>query len=727
MKRRKIVGLTLAGLLAGAMTFSGCALVGGNSSNENSAQGEVSRIEAIYAQYIVYAEAQGQTPMSYEQWLETIKGADGKDGVDGQDGKDGVDGKSAYDIWLANGYSGTQADFLEWLKGEVGAQGEQGIQGEKGDQGIQGETGVGIESITVNADGDFLVTYTDGTTQIVAMPKENQHVHTFSDWLTFDESQGLLYHICFDCNSVEWATAQNITTAEELLSAGLNGGVVAVNNDIALPETVDVEKDLVVNLIGKLTSTINDDNKADGIFQVLSGATLTLNGDGIVDGVTNCNYHMAIWANGGDVVINGGTYTNVGADGDQNDLIYVKNGGTVTINGGSFKCETPAWTLNIHNTQVGSIVITGGSFYKFDPSNLPECVKNDNITVAYGYEVVQDGDWYIVTKEGINPLKTLDITAVQNMNAVLSQEGNVVDVFDVAAVLSKNGFDIENGLIPKLKYHAFYWHKPSNTIVYVHTKDGAFDLVYPEEVVAFSKDTCQYLGTKISAEAAKTPTAPATTTATPVGTTTNMPTDVDTFEELVAWSNQSNGKVETTLPGGAKKEGVALSGKIKLDADVVLGAKGNAGRSMLYNIAEDTTIDLNGHSITQANAGIGQSLAFFAVRSGATLTIIDSSANKTGKIAVGNTAFQIDAGATVNMYGGTITVAADRSAKDIAYGASLVWTNGGTFNMYGGMLDVASTNFDDNWAISNSGVANLFAGKVIGYIDESANIYDITK
>lgn len=39
----------------------------------------------------------------------------------GAPGKDGEDGASAYDIWLANGHEGTEADFLEWLKGADGS------------------------------------------------------------------------------------------------------------------------------------------------------------------------------------------------------------------------------------------------------------------------------------------------------------------------------------------------------------------------------------------------------------------------------------------------------------------------------------------------------------------------------------------------------------------------------------------------------------------------------
>ncbi|MDY2850778.1 MAG: collagen-like protein [Candidatus Borkfalkiaceae bacterium] len=62
---------------------------------------------------------------------------------------EGKTGKSAYDIWLDNGYEGSETDFLEWLrglgtrgeKGDTGAQGEQGIQGEKGEKGDRGEDG----------------------------------------------------------------------------------------------------------------------------------------------------------------------------------------------------------------------------------------------------------------------------------------------------------------------------------------------------------------------------------------------------------------------------------------------------------------------------------------------------------------------------------------------------------------------------------------------------------
>jgi len=54
-------------------------------------------------------------------------------------------GKSAYEIAVANGFVGTEEEWLESLKGEKGDKGDkgdQGIQGEKGDKGDRGEQGV---------------------------------------------------------------------------------------------------------------------------------------------------------------------------------------------------------------------------------------------------------------------------------------------------------------------------------------------------------------------------------------------------------------------------------------------------------------------------------------------------------------------------------------------------------------------------------------------------------
>ena len=103
------------------------------------------------------------------EWLESLKGIDGKDGVNGRDGTDGlpgkdgadgapgqdgidgkngadghdgvngIDGKSAYEIAVANGFIGTESEWLESLKGSDGRDGADGLPGK---DGIDGEPGV---------------------------------------------------------------------------------------------------------------------------------------------------------------------------------------------------------------------------------------------------------------------------------------------------------------------------------------------------------------------------------------------------------------------------------------------------------------------------------------------------------------------------------------------------------------------------------------------------------
>lgn len=94
-------------------------------------------------------------------------GAPGADGANGTDGAPGADGDSAYEVWLAAGNQGTEADFLASLKGEPGQAGLAGPQGPKGDTGAtgpQGPAGPGIASIDSLAGLTCSGPYGSGTT-----------------------------------------------------------------------------------------------------------------------------------------------------------------------------------------------------------------------------------------------------------------------------------------------------------------------------------------------------------------------------------------------------------------------------------------------------------------------------------------------------------------------------------------------------------------------------------
>lgn len=150
------------------------------------------------------------------------------------------------------------------------------------------------------------------------------------------------------------------------------------------------------------TVSIPEDTTGDGVYMVPQGGKLIISGDGVINGVGKNDYNMAIWANGGDVIINDGTITNKGAAGNDNthfDLVYAKNGSVVTINGGTFICETPQWTLNNNDSNPGKFVVKGGRFFQYDPSNsMTEPTGAVNNFVAEGYKVINDGDWYEVVK-----------------------------------------------------------------------------------------------------------------------------------------------------------------------------------------------------------------------------------------------------------------------------------------------------------------------------------------
>lgn len=88
---------------------------------------------AAYEAYVVYAEENNITPLSYEEWIVTIKGEKGETGAQGPKGDQGEKGETG-----AQGPKGDKGDQGE--KGETGAQGPKGDQGEKGETGEQGKS-----------------------------------------------------------------------------------------------------------------------------------------------------------------------------------------------------------------------------------------------------------------------------------------------------------------------------------------------------------------------------------------------------------------------------------------------------------------------------------------------------------------------------------------------------------------------------------------------------------
>lgn len=211
MKKRLFNGILLG--TAALLCAGGFAACKGSDGNNGGA--EKTQIEEVYESYVAYAEENGETPLSYEEWLASIKGEkgdkgdtgangkDGKNGVDGKDGtngkdgvngtngKDGADGKTPYigangNWWIGETDTGVKAAGKDGTNGVDGKDGKDGADGEDGVNGTNGKDGVSVVGATIDENGNLILTLSDGSTlnagQVAAPDKidENNKI-TFKD------------------------------------------------------------------------------------------------------------------------------------------------------------------------------------------------------------------------------------------------------------------------------------------------------------------------------------------------------------------------------------------------------------------------------------------------------------------------------------------------------------------------------------------------------------------
>ena len=169
-----------------------------------------------------------------------------------------------------------------------------------------------------------------------------------------------------------------------------------------------ITKELTLDLNGHKIDVV--ENFADySVFRVDGAGKLTITGNGTVDSASQGNdYSMAVWAtNGGEVVIEDGTFTNLGAKSvedngvtpNNNELIYAY-GGKVTINGGRFigNTENEKWgtryTLNLKDNTGSEILVKGGTFVALNPEDIYSEPTQPLSFVAEGYKSVEKhGSW----------------------------------------------------------------------------------------------------------------------------------------------------------------------------------------------------------------------------------------------------------------------------------------------------------------------------------------------
>ena len=216
--------------------------------------------------------------------------------------------------------------------------------------------------------------------------------------LIFDPEVNKMYMLLSPGVLTEVGTA--VESLEDLVEAIAAGGNINITNNIDAPTAFVITADTTIVNNGEIT--ISEDTVGDGVFKATEG-TLILEGKGTINGIGKNDYNMAVWATeNGKVIINDGYFTNEGAtatvDPAHFDLIYASGNGQIEINGGEFKCETPKWILNVKDKDraTASIVVKGGKFHGFDPSNCETEGPNTNF-VAPGYKVIEtDGIFEVI-------------------------------------------------------------------------------------------------------------------------------------------------------------------------------------------------------------------------------------------------------------------------------------------------------------------------------------------
>lgn len=180
-----------------------------------------------------------------------------------------------------------------------------------------------------------------------------------------------------------------IDTPEELATALTNGGDVVLGGSFALTSILTIPADKTVNLnLGGFTLDTD-------AFYIQNNGTLTVQGEGTLKataynsetngapilnkGTLTLNANLegvvqVIRTEGGNVIVNGGSYTATANDGNySSSILRAKNGATVTINGGYFDgCQSinGSQGCDLMSASGCTVVIKGGTFTDFAGQNL---------------------------------------------------------------------------------------------------------------------------------------------------------------------------------------------------------------------------------------------------------------------------------------------------------------------------------------------------------------------
>ena len=231
---------------------------------------------------------------------------------------------------------------------------------------------------------------------------------------------------------------------QTLIDNAVENTVVKLTSDIIATETTIVSKNIAIDLNGytvKNTEDIwNEDAKSWSLISVRNGGILTLldssdAGTGTLLAKENDCYAVDV-RNGGMLIIESGTYIgNISS-------IYVHTG-TAYINGGYYKVQQTIsgangyeQTINCYDANfkngTAKVIISGGSFYNFDPADAAEPADCNQSYLSKNTKMVYDDttNSYVITKREFKIVTTTS----DKIEALEIKDGQLIFVQDKGRV-----------------------------------------------------------------------------------------------------------------------------------------------------------------------------------------------------------------------------------------------------------------------------------------------------
>lgn len=300
------------------------------------------------------------------EWLESLRGPQGEQGEKGDAGENGTTPTITINedgYWVINGVvTDVKAEGEQGPQGEPGEDGADGRPGSQGPQGPAGDDGVGIKNITQQVKTD-----------------ENGDLYTeIIIHLTQQDSDGKTEYV-FTIPGASVSAEQDYTAdSAAAFIALVEGGAtnIKLEENIEIAQVLNITQDLELDLNGKTVSVKNTSDNSVA-FRVEGGGSLTIDGDGCIDatGADDNVVPVAAMGAGATVTVNGGTIV---VDTPNESCLYAMYGGKVIVNGGTFENNSTTdyaygggapLTVNVSNSyNVTDIVINGGTFKGRDPA-----------------------------------------------------------------------------------------------------------------------------------------------------------------------------------------------------------------------------------------------------------------------------------------------------------------------------------------------------------------------